>query len=100
MHCAAHRANHELDLVVTTIEANAADRVTAIGEAKWNNARVGINQLERLEHIRALLPADDGAEPPLLLLFSREGFTADLTAAARGRADVQLIDLERLYHGS
>lgn len=34
-----------------------------------------------------------------LLLFSRTGFDEDVTAAARHRADVVLIDLQRLYEG-
>jgi len=37
---------------------------------------------------------------PKLLLFSRQGFTADLTAEALSHPDVTLIDLQHLYHGS
>jgi hypothetical protein len=35
-----------------------------------------------------------------LLLFSASGFDRTLLADARGRQDVELIDLERLYTGS
>lgn len=34
------------------------------------------------------------------LLFSMEGFDAELSAAARRRPDVELIDPARLYEGS
>ena len=33
------------------------------------------------------------------LLFSLEGFTPELTAEARHRHDVELVDLDRLYEG-
>ena len=38
--------------------------------------------------------------PPRLLLFARNGFTPELTAAAAALNDVELIDLKRLYAGS
>jgi len=98
--CPAHRSDHELDVVVTTIADNAPDRVTAIGEAKWHGEPVGVGQLERLEHIRPLLPPRRTPEPPRLLLFSLTGFTPDLSRAARRRDDVELIALDRLYRGS
>lgn len=41
--------------------------------------------------------ASDGLN---LLLFSGSGFSPALTEDAHGREDVELIDLERLYHGS
>jgi hypothetical protein len=69
--------------------------VTAIGEAKWHGEPVGVEQLQRLEHIRALLPPRRAPEPPRLLLFS-----PDLSRAARRRSDVEVVDLDRLYRGS
>ena len=56
---------------------------------------MGLNQLERLRHIRLLLPSDAIAGEPKLLLFSRQGFTPDLTAEALSHPDVALIDLHR-----
>ena len=72
----------------------------AIGEVKATKWLVGLNQLERLQHIRSLLPVDAIAGEPKLLLFSRQGFTPELAAEARPRPDVALIDLQRLYQGS
>ncbi|MFC4012299.1 hypothetical protein ACFOY2_34045 [Nonomuraea purpurea] len=76
-----------------------ADRIIAIGEAKGTLAPVDVSQLHRLEHLRELLPAARVDERPKLLLFGRSGFADDLVAAARGRADVELVDLDRMYSG-
>jgi hypothetical protein len=35
-----------------------------------------------------------------LLLFSRSGFTSDLTEEAAGRPDVELVGLARVYQGT
>jgi hypothetical protein len=50
--------------------------------------------------IRGLLPSAKVADPPRLMLFSRSGFSADLRDTAVKRNDVELVDLDRLYHGS
>jgi hypothetical protein len=34
------------------------------------------------------------------MLFARRGFTPELAAEASSRPDAELIDLQRLYHGS
>ncbi|GAA1277390.1 ATP-binding protein [Sphaerisporangium rubeum] len=97
--CPAHRQGHELDVVVMETTSFAADRVTAIGEAKSTEAPVDTPQLERLEHLRTLIPAAKVAALPKLLLFSRSGFSAGLARLAAERADVELVDLARLYEG-
>ncbi|MEO3872628.1 ATP-binding protein [Nonomuraea sp. B12E4] len=97
--CRAHRRGHELDIVVTETSSFATDRITAIGEAKGTLTPMDVPQLHRLEHLRALLPDDKVDRQPKLLLFARSGFTDDLVALAHGRADVELVDLARLYTG-
>ncbi|MEV0622804.1 ATP-binding protein [Nonomuraea sp. NPDC050404] len=97
--CRAHRQGHELDIVVTETNPSAPDRITAIGEAKGTLTPMDVPQLQRLEHLRALLPDAQIDSPPKLLLFARAGFTETLAGVARGRADVELIDLRRLYSG-
>jgi hypothetical protein len=86
--------------VVTRKRSGESAIVLAIGEAKSTTTRVGAAELRRLEHLRTLVPADRVAAPPRLLLFSRNGFTAELRRAAGTRADVELVDLHRLYKGS
>ncbi len=98
--CREHKKNHELDLVVSADPPNERSRILAIGEVKATTWQLGLNQLERLRHIRSLLPAAALVRQPKLLLFSRQGFTGELTAEASASEEVELIDLPRLYHGS
>jgi len=98
--CAQHRQGHELDIVVSRKRPGQGTVVLAIGEAKSTVAAVGVRELERLEHLRDLIPSDRVETPPRLLLFSRSGFTTDPYTAATTRPDVDLIDLARLYQGS
>jgi hypothetical protein len=72
----------------------------AIGEVTATRSPVGLNQLERLAHIRTLLSPAMTPAQPRLLLFVRHGFTGELTAAAAALDDLELIDLNRLYAGS
>lgn len=92
--CPTHRQQHEIDVVV-----RADSRVTAIGEAKWRQRPIGVDQLDRLRHLRAILPPTQAPEPPRLLLFSRHGFEPALIQEAHTTKDIELIDLHRLYHG-
>ncbi|MFC1420024.1 AAA family ATPase [Streptacidiphilus cavernicola] len=98
--CREHKRGHELDLVVTESNAFGANRVTAVGEAKATGTRMDLHHLERLEHLRNLLPAARVTSPLKLLLFSRAGFAPALQTASDTRPDVELIDLNRLYNGS
>ena len=98
--CREHKINHELDAVVIADTPQSGGRILAIGEVKATRSPVGLNQLERLAHIRSLLPPAMTPAPPRLLLFARNGFTPNSTAAAAALDDVELIDLNRLYAGS
>jgi hypothetical protein len=76
--CRKHKKNHELDVVVSADPPGEKSRILAIGEVKAAKWLVGLNQLERLRHIRSLLSVDAIAGEPKLLLFSRQGFTPEL----------------------
>lgn len=90
--CKEHRG-HEIDIV-----ARSRDGTTlAIGEAKWRSRKLDGSELVRLEHMRSLLPTAGDAR---LLLFARTGFDSFLIKTAASRPDVELVDLDRLYHGS
>ncbi|GAB2800763.1 ATP-binding protein [Streptomyces chlorus] len=97
--CREHRRGHELDLVVAESPAFGTERITAIGEAKGTVTPVGLPQLERLEHLRGLLPSARVGALPKLLLFARSGFTNDLRHEAERRNDVELVDPGRMYQG-
>lgn len=97
----AAKKRHEIDVVV--LGRDAADRKTvlAIGEAKWNET-MDIGHIRRLEHIRNLLRARDNshAQNTRLICFSGAGFTDELRRSAAHDPSIQLVDLDRLYHGA
>ena len=75
--------------------------VQLIGEAKAY--RIGGDALTRLDRLGDLLAGRSGvtlSPTAKRLLFSAEGFTPELTAAAAIRPDVELVDLRRLYEGA
>ncbi len=86
----------ELDVVVADDHPDPATRrITAIGEAKAGE-RIGRRHLDRLVEARHQLgPRADGSR--LLLVGST--FDEDLLVEVAGRPDVEIVDLERLYHG-
>lgn len=96
----ARGTSHEVDVVVFDHDTAQRKTLLAIGEAKWSDT-VGLGHLRRLEHLRDLLQARNGIRAPhaRLLCFSGAGFTDDLRRRAARDATVQLIDLDRLYHG-
>lgn len=89
----------QLDLVVargTGAGVPSERTVLAIGEAKAGET-VGQRHLRRLERARAVLGTR--ASGAKLLLFAA-AFTPELTAEAGKRGDVELVDLDRLYHST
>jgi uncharacterized protein len=98
--CREHRTGHELDVVALAEGSGQSPRVLAIGECKATTKMVGAGELSRLDHIRTLLPTDRVSGTVRLLLFGRNGFTAELRRSARARKDVELVGLDRLYAGS
>jgi hypothetical protein len=91
--------DRQLDVVVAEDGGGGApaDRsIRVIGEAKAGE-RLSERHLRRLERARAAL-GTRAAQARLLLFGAEVG--DDLRALADGRADVELVDLERLYGGS
>ena len=88
---ATAKKEFEIDVV-----ACSGHRVLAVGEAKWTSEPLSIGVFEQLERKKNLL--GPRAASAKLLLFGSGGFRPELRVRAR-RADVELIDLERLYHG-
>jgi hypothetical protein len=97
--CREHRRGHELDVVVTENTPYNPSRIIAIGEAKGTQTPLDLAHLERLEHLRGLLPQARVGALPKILLFGRAGFSARLVEESGKRGDVELVDLHRLYHG-
>lgn len=88
----------QVDVVVAADDATEASErtVLVIGEAKMGE-RISPRHLHRLDEARAAL-GDRAAEAKLLLFGA--AFTTALVDTAARRADVELIDLPRLYSGS
>jgi len=94
------RSQHQLDVVAIGRNPNGSEQVLALGEAKHTNSKRNESDLARLDRIRALVSVKHpSAEAARLLLFSASGFDRALSAQARSRDDVELIDLERIYRG-
>jgi uncharacterized protein len=101
---ATGRAQHELDVVMLAEgERRQAKNpvIGVIGEAKASERVRTLADLDRLDHVRALL-GSRGARvgSTRVLLFGRSGFDENLRKAAHARADVDLIDLDRLWTGA
>jgi AAA+ ATPase superfamily predicted ATPase len=97
----AAKTTHEIDVAVFGSEEDGRRTLLAVGEAKWNEP-IGVRRLRRLEHIRGLLRGrtDIEVENTRLLYFSGAGFTDEVRSLAATSDSVQLVDLDRLYHGS
>ncbi|CAN5457197.1 hypothetical protein BH20CHL7_BH20CHL7_15620 [soil metagenome] len=98
------KRSFEIDVVAEASgeRIDGKPRLLAIGEAESSeNPRNPRNlaDLTRLERLRGLLAARADVGRTKLLLFGRSGFDADLSALAHTRADVELVDLARLYEG-
>jgi AAA+ ATPase superfamily predicted ATPase len=96
----AAKAGHEVDVAVFGHDDHDREVLLAIGEAKWNDV-MGLGHLRRLQHIRELLKTRTTASTSddRIMCFSGAGFTDDLRRAADQDRTIQLVDLERLYHG-
>ncbi len=95
------RRRFELDVVALGRRNDAVgDRaLLAIGEAKASGAKRTLADLARLERLRSQLKTGVDATRTKLFLFGLSGFDPALVRAAKGRPDVELVDLERLYEG-
>lgn len=99
----AGRSMHEVDVVVLPAgqpRLAPEPSVLAIGEAKDSDRARTVGDVARLEKIRALLVGRGVAAASCrLLVFGRSGFDEELTRAAAGRHDVELVDLDRIRYG-
>lgn len=88
----------DLDVVVSAADSDVASErtVLALGEAKAGE-QISMRHLRRLEAARMAM--GKRAAEAKLLLFGVD-FSPKLVATAERRADVEVVDLERLYAGS
>ncbi|OMI41172.1 putative ATP/GTP binding protein [Streptomyces sparsogenes DSM 40356] len=94
------KTGHEVDVATHGENGDGRETLLAIGEAKWNDV-MGMGHLERLQRIRALLTARGTAtDATRLQCYSGGGFTDELRRRADDDPSIELIDLDRLYHGA
>ncbi len=97
----SRRALIESDVVVIGQDAGSHPEVLCLGEAKWNTIMTP-GHLERLHRLRDLLTGKWGAQATdntRFALFSAAGFSPELRKVATTSQNVELVDLNRLYHG-
>lgn len=98
------RTQHQIDIIALAPGQRRQTRrpsIRVLGEAKDSDRLRSTADLTRLERIRNDLVSHGRAEgPATLFLFGRSGFDDDLVEVARRRADVELVDLERIRYGS
>lgn len=98
------RKREKFELDVVALQRGSRKGKTKViqfmGEAKAH--QLGTDALGRLDELADQLAGRSGvALSPTAkrFLFSIQGFTPELTAAADARPDVELVDLQRLYEG-
>jgi uncharacterized protein len=87
---------NQLDVVAVERDARGRRHVLAIGEAKHHTRPATVDHLNRLRGLRERI----GAPHAKLLLISAAGFDRTVVRDAQRHDDVELVDLDRLYHGS
>lgn len=75
-------------------------RVSIVGECKWTAKPISVSLLSEIEKYKLPALRQSGArvgkDGPLIVLFSRSGFTKGLKAAARESTRIRLVTLEEL----
>jgi uncharacterized protein len=94
----------DLDLAVVENTSRGGRRLLALGEVKAHTSKVGVRLLDRLDIAASAIKR----HPPIgvdtsgdikRVLVSRSGFTNELRRLQLSRPDIELVDLDRLYHG-
>jgi len=96
------RAQLQADVVALSQDGASRPKILCLGEAKWNTTMT-VGHLDRLIRIREVLGEQPNAQvtdDTKLALFSGTGFTHELREQASRSAEIVLVDLDRLYHGT
>jgi hypothetical protein len=87
------RLTEEIDIV-----GASGDKVTLVGECRWQNRQMGRRQLTDLldNKLPALAQSGVDVTTATIVLFSKSGFRKELKEEAARRGKVQLVDLPTL----
>jgi len=81
----------EIDIVA----ASRAENSIIYGECKWKNEKIGVGVLNELIQNSEVL---SGYQNKYYMLFSTSGFTEGLKNTAKTMGNVELVDLDKLFH--
>jgi uncharacterized protein len=94
------RAKHERETEEIDVVGLHRGRVSIVGECKWTDKPISVALLSEIEKYKLPALRQSGAklrkDGPLILLFSRSGFTDGLRAAAQDNERLRLVELEEL----
>lgn len=94
------RARHERATEEIDVVGLHRGRVSIVGECKWTAKPISVSLLGEIEKYKLPALRQSGAEPrkdgPLIVLFSRSGFTDGLKAAAQASERLRLVEAEEL----
>lgn len=94
------RAKHERETEEIDVVGLLRGRVSVVGECKWTAKKVSVSLLAEIEKYKLPALRQSGAkmrkDGPLIVLFSRSGFTKGLKAAAEGNEKLRLVEIDEL----
>lgn len=87
------RLTEEIDII-----GARGSKVSVVGECRWQNQRMSLQALSDILDYKlpALEQTDVDVRSVTIVLFSKSGFRKELADEASRRANVELVDLERL----
>ena len=92
LRASGERTTEEIDVV-----GLGRGRVSLVGECKWTAKPISVSLLGEIEHFKLPALVQSGAklakDGPLIVLFSRSGFTDGLNRVAATRDDLRLVEL-------
>ncbi len=94
------RAKHERETEEIDLVGLHHSRVSVVGECKWTAKPVSVSLLAEIERYKLPALRQSGAKThkagPLIVLFSRSGFTDGLKAAAEENEHLRLVEIDEL----
>lgn len=98
------RAKHERESEEIDVVGLHRGRVSLVGECKWTSRPISVSLLGEIEKYKLPALAQSGVkirkDGPLIVLFSRSGFTDGLKKAAQESKGLRLVELEELIPAS
>lgn len=85
------------DVEIDVVALNETDKKILFGECKWTNQKVDVRILNELKRKAATVDWHVGKRKEYFILFSKNGFAADVIAIAKKDSSIILIDWQNLH---